>query len=478
MHKIFSYFISSSMDSETARAKKAAYASWFTDQFPETEFKQEERLMFSAIKYAAKFDTSLSERGLEIYIQTDGMNEIISNKIMLDGTEDLFDFSDMAKLESLKVRSAELMLLHFNQAIDTTLNIDDFAMEVRQFIDDRLSIRMQEVLATAYEMQTSPVKGSYGAVEASKYVLEEMSRVQEIYDITKLEDLESSELESGFFEFVSDTGIPDLDRDMRGIRRKQLIGVEADAGTGKTKFSTGVIAYRAVVNYKRNVLYFAIEQDSKEVEANMVARHVLSLYNIVVSHMDVLVRDLPQEILDKIDAARIDLFESGKYGRFKCVTGEVKLESMNTLMKRKMKLDGGYDIIIIDYIALIEQEDTKGKYQKKLEEYQIIRAAYRKFKKFCRLNNIAGIAINQLNDKGAEKAKKGQDLSTSDAQGGREVYKSPDYNITLTATVAMQERELREIQNVKRRNSAGFGRILLQTKMACCYFAQKKGEKL
>jgi len=475
MHKIFGYFLRRPEDTIDIIAKRAAYATWFRESFPAEEFKAEERLFYEILNYAERFGTALTEKYIKVYIKTDMRTFVLKNKIKVSGTEELNNFDDLSQLESLILRTQDVLLGHFWELLNEESDVEEFAAYADLFMAEKLEERTLTILMTAYEMKSTSVKGMTGSDDMSTYLVDETSYVRDVYNRDKLEELASATTTvKKPRRRILLTDIPAVDKDTLGMYTRQCIGIEADAGMGKTKFALGVLVYQAAVEFHNDSIYYALEQDRDEIEANLIARHYYTLYNEIMDAKLILFDQVPEEYRKQVIAAKMDLFESGKYGKIE-IKGNAKLFLETFIDKVKMddKLLGPFDMIVIDYMALIEQAPTHGKgYVKQLQEYEIIRYAYRRFKRYVLNYDKLGIAVNQLNAAGGEKAKKGQDITTSDAQGGKEVYRSTDYNITIVATPEMEAKGMREIVSPKKRNSAGLGRILLKTKLAACLWRQ------
>ena len=82
------------------------------------------------------------------------------------------------------------------------------------------------------------------------------------------------------------------------------------------------------------------------------------------------------------------------------------------------------------------------------------------------------ISVNQFNREGVSASKADKDIDATMGAGGMEAYRSTDVNIVITYTDTMAAQGLRKVSMPKSRSSAGFGSIMLTTKLACCYFAQ------
>lgn len=475
MQEIFGYFVKKPGQTQQDHQRSNAFALWFCDHFPPEEFQGVEFLLRHLVGYASKFNVPISEKYVKAFIASELKPLVLKNNVRVKGTEDISSTEDMLQMETLIARSKEVLLGEYYSLLHSETELEEFPAAADMFITERLSEATVQAMSTSFEIKETGVKGLVGPHDAAQYLIEEMAKISEMYNREILEELESEAPHGASLEFVTDTGFPSIDRDSAGGRKGQLFGVEAPPGTGKTRLTTGVWTYRAAVLHKRNCAYYALEQSQKEIEGLLTATHYYNLYGEEIDAKWIMYNEVPEEMKAKVEAARIDLFESGKYGKIKIFCKKLYLESFIETMKRDDALHGPFDMISIDYMALIEQKPQEGRgYYKQLNEYEIIKKAYRKFKRYVLFNDKFGIAINQLNRDGEEKSKKGLELDTTDAQGGMEVYRSTDYNMAMVCTPEMERRGLREIQNPKKRNSAGVGRIMLKTRLGCCLFKQEE----
>lgn len=78
----------------------------------------------------------------------------------------------------------------------------------------------------------------------------------------------------------------------------------------------------------------------------LVARHTLQMFGDIISDKMITTRSVPPELQPKVEAARIDLFESGKYGKIGIQETDLYLEDFIEKIKTQDRINGPYDIII------------------------------------------------------------------------------------------------------------------------------------
>ena len=91
MNEIFTHFIAREDKLEARR--RLAYAQWFTDNIPLTEFDGDERLFCEYIDYSAKLGVPLTFKYLQVWINTELRELLHATKIRVKGCETL-NFDD------------------------------------------------------------------------------------------------------------------------------------------------------------------------------------------------------------------------------------------------------------------------------------------------------------------------------------------------------------------------------------------------
>ena len=95
-----------------------------------------------------------------------------------------------------------------------------------------------------------------------------------------------------------------------------------------------------------------------------------------------------------------------------------------------------------------------------------------------RKHKKGGISVNQFNREGIAASKADKEIDATMGAGGIEAYRSTDSNITITYTETMAAQGLRKISLPKSRSSAGFGSIMLTTRLGCCYWEQVRKKQV
>lgn len=476
MHDVYSYLVAH--DSSDIGIRQA-YNTWFCDVFPQQEFTGTERLFREFLGFNAKLDVPVKEQYVDSWAATDLRPILLRNNIKVPGTE-MLDYSDPASLESgVRVCKDTLhSLFREMRLVDT--NVEDFKVCASEFMTTKLESRLTEVLGQTFEQ----LQRTDSATEAAAFARDSITYLEYIYDKDQLEYISHSEENSDKdnIRFVTDTGIPVIDKDMDGLYETHLFSVEAQPGAGKTRFVLGTFVYRALTLYKENVLFFAIEQKVVEIEAILIARHLFSLYGIQVSADLIWKKKVPEELEDKVKAARIDLFESGKYGKIIIIHERLYLDTFLQRTRMIDKLQGPFKLICWDYMGLFEQTKilltNNTRYVPRLEQYQIISRALRDIKNYLGDTMKCGIAISQFNEKGIYAGIHDEVITTSHSQGGIDVYRHTDGNIAISYTPELKAKMKRKIHEPKARNSFGFEPTIIDCRLGIALWYQLTDRKV
>lgn len=467
LHSIFSYFIARG---DAADAKRLGYLSWFVLQYPADEFRREEAIFRDFMEYCNKLSVPLKQKYLEVYMATELKKFLVESKVKIDGTENL-SYDDPNSLETAIATTKEVMLANFRELEGTSVSFEDFPVDVDKFRKERLDERTAEILGRTYDLISQ--KGDPGG--AAAWAREQLAALADVYDESAVEEITDGTATSQAMEPLVDTGIPAIDNDLVSLCRTQLLDISAPPGAGKTRFALGVLAYRAVLK-GLNVLYFTLEQSITEAKAMLIARHTLQMFGDIISDKMITTNSVPLELQPKVEAARIDLFESGKYGKIGIQETDLYLEDFIEKIKTQDRVNGPYDIIIIDHMSLLQSNPPK--YGRALDDYKIVARGYRLFKRYVRKHKKGGISVNQFNREGIAASKADKEIDATMGAGGIEAYRSTDANITITYTETMAAQGLRKISLPKSRSSAGFGSIMLTTRLGCCYWEQVRKKQV
>lgn len=461
MHNIFSYFIDRDGD-----ARRAIDASWFVEVFPEQEFGEDERYFFLFLDYCATLNVQIKRSYLETWCATDLRKHIANLKIKVKGCEAI-NLQDPMGFEEVCRVTTQVLLDNYTALEMIDAPEEDFPVGLSDFINQRRGERLTDCLSKTFNI----LQETNDSVIAGDYASAQLSLINEIYDDSLLEDVANRDRSKDEkLEFITDYGLPAIDTDSGGIYGTQLVDIEAQPGAGKTRFVIGCPSYIAITKYHRNVLFCALEQDAREIRAMYIARHVYEMFGVQVNDELILKGKVPDDLQDKVEAARIDLFESGKYGKLVITEKLLYVETLIQSISNMDKLKGPFDLICIDYVGIIES--TPAKYQKMKEVAEIISTSLKLLKRYARRTRKAVVTVSQFNKEGIVAGNADKAITTDMAQGGINVFRHTDYNIAMSFNPEMKAQNKRRFSQPKVRGTAGFGTFVASVWMGVCYFKQ------
>lgn len=460
MHNIFACFVDKDGDSQ-----RPVYTSWFVEMFPSSEFNGDELLFYTYMTYCSVLGVSCKRKYLETWCATELRKTLVNTKVKVPGCEAI-NMSDPLGFEEIFRVSQQVLLDDFDALCNIDTPVIDFPVECAKFMNDRKTERIVSILSKSFDM----LQTTNDATVAGDYAIGQLQVVDYIYDEAVLEDLVSGRTERTPLEFITDYGLPAIDTDSGGIYTTQLVDVEAQSGSGKTRFILGHPVYNAAVKYHKNVLIYALEQSTIELENMLIARHLFAMYGIQIDDTTIARGEVPEEYKSYVEAARIDLFESGKYGKIVIREDMLYAESIIRTITMHDKLLGPFDLICIDYVGLIETKPVA--YQRELTQADIISLSLKVLKRFARKRKRGVLTVSQFNADGVRAGKADKEITTEMAQGGMSVYRHTDYNIAISMTDEMRAMGKRRFSQPKVRSSAGFGTFICSVWMGVCYFQQ------
>ncbi len=194
--------------------------------------------------------------------------------------------------------------------------------------------------------------------------------------IVKMKKIEEEGVQSGIR-----VGIPQLDKQLGGLQAGQFIIIAARPSIGKTAFSLEIAKNVAKSGYK--VGFFSLEMPSDQLIMRMLSSESMiksrSMYvpNRPLNQMAKTRLEVAQETIKKMPM-RIDDSASLKIGEL-------------AWKARKAKEVEGLDLIVVDYLQLIDTESRNGD-----SRQQVISDISRQLKALARELEIPVIALSQL----------------------------------------------------------------------------------
>lgn len=283
--------------------------------------------------------------------------------------------------ENFDESSGKVYLMQLAQLVPAISNVDSYAKIVREKYDIRtLILAAREILEDA----------SAGAADASTLL---DSAEQRIFDIRRGKNMQGlqplGEVIIDTFDRLDrlnspdkdlyrgiPTGIGELDSTITGLNRSDLIILAARPGMGKTSFALN-IARHAAVTVRKKVAFFSLEMGREQLASRLLSTEAL-----------VGGTKLRTGELEEGEWAR--LIEGGDI----LAKAPIYLDDNSSItvpeMKAKIRRLGGVDLVIIDYLQLMNSA-------KRIENrVQEISEITRNLKIMAKELNVPVIALSQL----------------------------------------------------------------------------------
>ncbi len=178
------------------------------------------------------------------------------------------------------------------------------------------------------------------------------------------------------------TGFRDLDSLLSGLQDSDLVIIAARPSMGKTAIVTNIAAH-AAIKEKRAVGFFALEMSREQ-----LADRLISLESGVDS-WKIRTGNLIDEDFPKIGYAMGTLAEAPLY-----IDDSPSLNIMEIRSKcRRLQMEHGLDLVIVDYLQLMEGRNRGGNSDNRVQEISEIS---RSLKTLARELNVPVIALSQL----------------------------------------------------------------------------------
>lgn len=180
------------------------------------------------------------------------------------------------------------------------------------------------------------------------------------------------------------TGFADLDRLTGGLRRSDLIVLAARPSLGKTSMALS-LAYNAALHYGQRIGIFSLEMSQQQLTERLMAIETgINLQRLSTGTLE-------DEEWDRVVVARDRLSDLAIRVDGTSVLSPVQMRSR----ARRWVVEHGLDLIIVDYLQLMQPSDTGSK-RKMENRVQVIDEISRNLKLLARELNIPILALAQL----------------------------------------------------------------------------------
>jgi hypothetical protein len=467
MNKIYKYF---TVDLPIT----VSYINWFSKNFPVHEFKGVNMVLYLFLEYCSTLGIVAKRKYLLVFLSTDLKKFVRQYNIRVEALTANFNYDEITAFEQAVQVISTATVDAYDSFCDVAVEEDD---NFKVFLAEFMNTNLKDRIMTIFTEQFTKMNQGTDALTVAEDTRTSLSDVKQIYDIKKISDLdfltgnksEKSDTEEKA-RLISKTGLPAIDDDYGGIFSKALITFAGQPGSGKTRFLLFIFIYPALVQYKIGVRLDSLELAEYEIKNILVSIHIANLYKMKIPDRDINRDDLSAEQKKIVESARIDLFESNKYGRFRISTEYLIVENMFDDAINFFKTNRDVEIWAVDYVGRIKSNPVD-KFSRK-QTPQIIDESLVIGKDVAKKADICAIFVNQFNDDGNKAADMGKPIMVGHIQGGQAVQRHSDYDIAITATQDQFAAKLRMISTTKVRAADGFHFVPLQTDLAIARYTQ------
>lgn len=270
-------------------------------------------------------------------------------------------------------------------SVPTSANVKFYAEIVHEKAVLRRLIRVSEQVTKDCYMDSQPLEDILEDTEKSVFdVIQQRggSEFEPIRDVVlrTLDSIEKAAKQKGNITGL-ETGFRDLDAKTAGLQKSDLILIAARPAMGKTAFVLNIAEYVAL-HSNSTIALFSLEMSKEQLVKRMLAM------NSMVDSQKIRTGDLEDDDWDKLVGS------VRKIGNSNLVIDDTSGITASELRSkcRKLKIEQGLDLVIIDYLQLM----TGASKRKSDSRQQEISDISRSLKVMARELNVPVIALSQL----------------------------------------------------------------------------------
>ena len=270
-------------------------------------------------------------------------------------------------------------------SVPTSANVKFYAEIVHEKAVLRRLIRVSEQVTKDCYMDSQPLEDILEDTEKSVFdVIQQRggSEFEPIRDVVlrTLDSIEKAAKQKGNITGL-ETGFRDLDAKTAGLQKSDLILIAARTAMGKTAFVLNIEEY-VELNSNSTIALFSLEMSKEQLVKRMLAM------NSMVDSQKIRTGDLEDDDWDKLVGS------VRKIGNSNLVIDDTSGITASELRSkcRKLKIEQGLDLVIIDYLQLM----TGAGKRKSDSRQQEISDISRSLKVMARELNVPVIALSQL----------------------------------------------------------------------------------
>jgi replicative DNA helicase len=297
--------------------------------------------------------------------------------------------SRLKEMKVLKEAGGKSYLTELVNAVPSSSNIVSYANLVKKKATLRNLIgAASEIVEMGYE-ESEPVDAIMDKAEQRLFAVGQRSVKQEFAPINRLLEsaftrIDEMHKDSGKFRGVP-TGFADLDGVLSGLQKSDLVILAARPSIGKTSFALD-LARNAAIKSKVAVGVFSLEMSSDQLVDRMLAAQAkVNLWGLRTGNLD---SDSEDDDFQKIGDAMGVLSEAPIYIDDSATANIMEMRTM----ARRLQTEHGLDLLIIDYLQLMEGRGNRSNENRVQEISEISRG----LKTLAKELNVPVIALSQL----------------------------------------------------------------------------------
>ncbi len=257
-------------------------------------------------------------------------------------------------------------------------------------------------------------------------------------------DLDTRHREHGKLTGIS-TGLDDLDAMLGSMQPQEMLVLGGLPGHGKTSLLLNILYY-TILKSKKHVAFFSLEMSRKD-----LARRLVSM-DTDINSQHLRTRLLEGEQWDAIVASATDEARLAVNRTFIDESGDMTPAKMRTKLRRHVARYGDIDLIVIDYLQLMQGDETEpGRRESEIEEQSRIS---RSIKKLAKQFNVPVLVVASL-----RKIADGKRPGLADLRGSGTIAYDCDVAMFIMRS---QEREGYSIVSVEKHRNGPTGDITLK----------------
>lgn len=307
------------------------------------------------------------------------MVELYANQTAID----VLTLSSLLKKKKLlsKVGGAAY-LSDLVASVPTAAHVEEYSKIIKECFVRRKMITMAAQLDELSYDEQKPIDEVIDEVEKSLLKVAETNTSNNFVHVSKLleeayERAEELNKNPGQLRGVA-SGFPSLDSLLGGFQRSDLVIVAARPSVGKTSLALDLTRH-AAIREKKSVGIFSVEMGSSQLMDRLLSMEVgVGLYDLRMGR----VKD---EFFERFSDAMGTLSEAKLFIDDTPGIGIMELRSK----ARKLKIEHGLDMLIIDYLQLIQGRSQESRVQEVSEISRLLKAIAREL-------DVPVIALSQL----------------------------------------------------------------------------------